>query len=307
MQRKMAKMPETNWDDLRFVLAAARSGAIAAAARRLRVNESTVTRRLARAEASFGTRLFLRAGGRLLPTPAGEGLLARAEAMERELEAAAAALGGADRLAAGRVRLTAVPMLVDRLLLPALPRLLAAHPDLELELIAEPRDLSLTKREADLALRLARPGGEQRVLARRIGSLAFAVYGPLEGAAALPWIAYADAMADLPQARWIAQEQAKGAAGHSGGAARVQVNDAEGLFAAVKAGLGKSLLPMPLAAADPALRRLDAGPPPLRREIWLLTHPDLRGLPRIKAVTGWLESVLSYEGFGQTNSGRRPS
>lgn len=284
-------MQDVRWDDLRFFLAVARVGVLAAAARRLHVNESTVARRIARAEESLGARLFVRLAGRLTLTPAGEGLLARAEAMERELQAAEAALGGADRRAAGRVRLTAVPLLVNRLLLPAVRPLLASHPDLVLELVAEPRDLSLTKREADLALRLARPLREQRVLARRLGTMTYAVYGPADAAAAgdLPWITYEDAMADLPQARWIAQETAKGASTRP---PQILVNDAEAVFAAVKAGLGKSLLPVRLAADDPALRRLGEGPPSLRRELWLLTHPDLRGLPRIEAVTGWLQGVL---------------
>ncbi|HMB77974.1 MAG TPA: LysR family transcriptional regulator [Kiloniellaceae bacterium] len=283
-------MRDENWDDLRFFLAAARGGSFAAAARRLGVNESTAARRIARLEETFDCRLFLRSAGRLAVTPAGEGLQMRVEAMEREMQAAAAVLRLADKRVAGRVRLTAVPLLVNRLLLPALPPLLAAHPALELELIAEPRDLSLTKREADLALRLARPTREQRILARRLGVLAFAVYGPADAAVEhLPWVTYEDAMADLPQARWIAREMAKTT---DTAPPRVSVNDAEGILAAVRAGLGKSLLPVRLAETDPALRRLGDGPPSLHREIWLLTHPDLRALPRIQAVTDWLRSVL---------------
>ena len=287
-------MRDDNWDDLRFFLAAARGGSFAAAARSLGVNESTTARRIARAERRLGTRLFERLKGRLDLTPAGERLRDRAEAVEREVEAAEVALSGADRQALGKVRVTAVPLLVNRVLLPALPSLLSDHPDLSLEFIAEPRDLSLTKREADLALRLARPAKELRAVARRVGYLSFAVYAPAGpvSAAALPWITYADAMADLPQARWIAQETARAGRSGSEAAPRVLVNDAEAILAAVEAGLGKSLLPVALGDSNPALRRLGAGPASLRREIWLMTHPELKDLPRIKAVTDWLVESL---------------
>jgi DNA-binding transcriptional LysR family regulator len=84
------------------------------------------------------------------------------------------------------VRVTAVPILANRLLVPALPRLFARHPRLRVELVAEPRNLSLTRREADIALRLARPESGP-ALARRIGRLDFAVYGPRRrGAETLP-------------------------------------------------------------------------------------------------------------------------
>ena len=73
-----------------------------------------------------------------------------------------------DRVAAGRVRVTAVPAIVNRILIPALPRLLQGNPGLAVDLIAEPRDLSPAKREVDLAVRLARPVREMRALARRI-------------------------------------------------------------------------------------------------------------------------------------------
>ena len=150
-------MLELNWNDLRFVLALARSQSLAGAARRLGVNETTVARRVAQAEQRLSARLFERNLGRLHPTEAGTAVVAGAERVELEVQALESATSGADRLAAGSVRVTSVPIIVNRILVPALPRLLRDHPQLRVELIAEPRDLSLTKREADIALRLARP------------------------------------------------------------------------------------------------------------------------------------------------------
>lgn len=270
-----------DWDHLRFVLAAGRAGTLAAAARRLGVDQTTVGRRLAAAEAALGTRLFDRVEGRLRPTAAGTAALARAERMER----AAAELDGAGDGSGGLVRLTAVPLLANRLLVPALPALTAARPGLRLELLAEPRNLSLTRREADLALRLARPEQGGATLARRLGRLDYAVYGPRRrGAARLPWIGYEEGLAHIPPARWLAAAE--------GPRAALAVQDAETLWQAIAAGLGKSLLPCRLAEAEPAFRRLDPAVA-LTREVWLLRHADQRGEAAVEAAVAWLEGIFA--------------
>lgn len=277
-------MQALNWNDLRVLLALARCQTLAAAARQLGVNESTVGRRLAAAEERLGTRLFERSLGLCRPTEAGAAVVAGAERVELEVQELEAAAAGRDRLAAGTVRLTSVPILVNRFLLPAVPSLLRAHPQLRLELIAEPRDLSLTKREADVALRLARPRKELRAVARRVGRLDYAVYGPKRKKAdRLPWITYEDSMADLPQWRWIADRL-----GTEDGVSPVLVNDAEAILQGVKAGLGKSLLPIAVAERESGLIRLDQGAPVLSRELWLMVHPELRDLTRVRVVMDWL-------------------
>jgi DNA-binding transcriptional LysR family regulator len=290
---KAAKMQPIAWDDLRYVLALARFGTIAEAARHLSVDEATVGRRIARIERQLGAQLFDRARGRLAPTKAGTAAAERAERVEQEVEGLIAAATGADRVAAGRVRVTAVPAIVNRLLLPALPLLLAPNPGLAVDLIAEPRDLSPVKREVDVAVRLARPVRELRTIARRIGDLVYAVCGaPGHDPDNLPWITYEDLMTDLPQARWIADCITAG-----GAEAPVRVNDAEGIISALQQGIGKSLLPIVIGDAVQGLIRLEDAAPPLVREIWLLTHPELRGLPRIQVVVDWLDFVLRSPKF----------
>lgn len=281
-------MQDLNWNDLRFVLAVARSQSLAGAARRLGVNESTVGRRIAEAEQRLGARLFERSLGAFHPTEAGRAVVAGAERVELEVQAVETVVSGADRLAAGTVRLTSVPIVVNRVLVPALSSLLRAHPQLRVELIAEPRDLSLTKREADIALRLARPRSEVRAVTRRIGQLDYAVYGPSrKSGPPLPWITYEDGMADLPQWRWMAEQSDRG----RGAPPPLTVNDAEAILQGVKAGLGKSLLPVAIAQREPGLVRLEGGPPALARELWLLVHPELRNLTRVRVVIDWLVQV----------------
>ena len=282
-------MRDLNWQDLRFVLAVARSQTLAGAARELRVNESTVARRIAQAERKLDAHLFERTAGILSATEAGQLAAGAAERMELEVQSIEVAIGGADRHAAGTVRITSVPVLVNRMLVPAVPRLLDAHPELDIELIAEPRDLSLTKREADIALRLARPQKELRALARRVGQLDYAVYRA-EGAGheSLPWITYEDAMADLPQRTWIAQRAAR----DDGKGFVLKVNDAETVIHGVKSGLGRSLLPIAIADKEPGLVRAEDNGPALSRELWLMTHPELRRLVRIEVALDWIASTV---------------
>ncbi len=282
-------MPDYNWNDLKYVLALARTGSFAAAGRRLGVNERTVARRIDTLESGLQARLFDRSDAGILPTPAGEQALAAAEQIESGTSTLASRIGGMDRLVGGRVRLTAVPMLINRVLIPAAHRLVTAHPQLELELIAESRDLSLTRREADLALRLARPQRELRVLTRRLGHLDYAVYSRVgTNADSGVWIGYEDGMRHLPQARWLA-DRIKASNDEP---APLAVNDIEGVLAALRAGLGKSLLPTIIGDATEDLSRLEE-PVSLRREIWLLVHPELRQLARIRTVIDWLETTLA--------------
>ena len=281
-------MRDLDWNLLRYALAVARAGTLAGAAKQLRVNETTVARRLSRAEAVLGARLLERREERLHPTEAGAVLLAHAERIEREVDAAREAVAGADQTPTGTVRLTAVPVLINRILIPALPSFLAAHPGLTLELIAEPRNLNLTRREADLALRLARPEQGLGTLVRRIGRLEYRLYGPPgRDWEDLPWITYAEEMAGLPQARWIREQRRRWP-----GAAPLLVNDAEAILQAVAAGLGKSLLPSAIAEHHPGVAGEPATPPVLSRDVWLLLHPDLRDLARIRAVIDWVAATL---------------
>ncbi|NNF77485.1 MAG: LysR family transcriptional regulator, partial [Rhizobiales bacterium] len=119
-----------NWDNLRVLLALGRTGSIAQAARKLGVNQTTVTRRLEQCEAGFGTQLFARVRGSVHSTDAGQDLMAHAERVEREVLAAQSKLSGLDQKAQGTVRLTSVPLLINHILVPALPGLLRDHPNL---------------------------------------------------------------------------------------------------------------------------------------------------------------------------------
>lgn len=283
-----------DWNNLQYALAVARDGGYASAGRRLSADPTTVARRVRAIESALGATLFERAtDGQMRPTEAGEAVIARAEIVEAQIGGLTEVVKGIDAAVTGSVRVTSVPVLVNRALVPALPTLLGRYPDLRIELIADARDLNLSRRDADIAVRLARPGDAvgNRVFARRIGMLRFAVYASQackDDARNLPWVTYEDEMASLPQARWVNEAATRG-----GGLAAVAVNDAESLLQCVQAGLGRSVLPCIVADHTAGIVRVDqAVPATLEREIWTLTHPDVRRLARVSAVLGWIEGTL---------------
>lgn len=287
-----------DWNDLRYLLAVGRSGSFATASRSLKVDATTVSRHLDRLARTAGGALIEReAGGRLALTELGQVLLRHAEAMEREFEALAEDLGLQTGEVAGEVRVTSVPLIVNRLLAPALAGLLGEHPQLRVELIPESRDLDLTHREADIALRLARPTtGGLKVKSLQVGTLTYAVYAPrnAEGRErnSLPWIGYGEAMAELPQAKWIAR------AAERGGQSGLRVHDVETALQAVLAGMGKTLLPKAVGDREPSLARLDgfASHALPRRDVWLLAREDRLGLRRVQAVREWIRNEVAFSG-----------
>jgi DNA-binding transcriptional LysR family regulator len=275
-----------DWDDLRIILALARSGSFKAAARQLAINESTAIRRLAQAEARFDARLFERRRGGLAPTEAGVRIIERAGRIEAEYQSAVEAVAGTDLRAGGNVRLTAVPILANHVLVPAMPELFRTHPHIRLELVAEPRRLSLEDREADIALRFARPQDGAQCVTRKIADIAYGVYGAVgRDPAALPWIGYEAGMKELPQVGWMAEMDGATRADGAGG---LRVNDAETLLAAIRSGQGKGFLPVIVGAAQPGLCRLDGEQQIRERELWLVMHRAHRRHPRIRAVIDWI-------------------
>jgi DNA-binding transcriptional LysR family regulator len=203
-------MQDLSWNDLRYLLAVARTRTLASAAARLRMDPTTVSRRIARAAAILGSRLFHRSGGLLLPTEIGQMVIAHAERIELEVDKLKNAATDAAATISGGVRVTSVPILVNRVLIPALPALQRAQPLLQLELIAEPMNLSLTRRDADIAVRLARPHKEQGVFARRIGQLDYAVFVPSgEKFCDLPWIVMSKACRRYRMRRGLPERSSK--------------------------------------------------------------------------------------------------
>jgi len=290
LRRKGCKIAAMKWDDLSFLLAAMRGGSLAQAARLKRVDKTTVSRRLSALEQSLNVALVSRdARGGLVLTEQGRDVALQAEAMEDQARRIRASTSGAQALPRSWVRVTAVPLIVNRLLLPHLPDLTARHPDIAVELVADARDLSMAHGDADIALRLARPrDGGQAVLAHRLGQIDYAAYGASKAVGPQPWIGFDRTMQYLAPAAAIA------AAADQPGQSRapLAVNDAETLYQAVLAGQGKSLLPRVIADADPRLSEVAVACALPTREIWMLVGRDVRAARRAQVVMDWLRAVF---------------
>jgi DNA-binding transcriptional LysR family regulator len=198
------------------------------------------------------------------------------------LAAVRQAATGADAKAAGAVRLTSLPFLIDNILAERVPELLRRHPDLRLELAASSSNAYLSRREADIALRFARPRAGGDIVCRRLAVIEYAVFAP-QGAAGrarpLPWIAYDEELSDLPEASWIRRRAAQGEA------IAASATGIETMRRLASAGAGRILIPVFAGAADHGLARCSGKI--LEREVWLLVHRDMRALARVAAVVDW--------------------
>lgn len=284
-----------DWGDLRSFLAIARHGTLSAAARALGVRQTTMGRRLAALEARTGARLLDKTPGGYVPTAAGEAILGNVERIEAEALAIARRIGGRDARLEGLVRVTTIETLASEVLMPALPALHARHPGIEIEIVADQRSLSLTRREADIAIRLARLP-QQELAVRRIGALGCAVYaaeaylaahGLPDFAAGAPGheiIRRGAEMAGLPEQLWFA--------GLTGQARTVLRSNASIVVrAAARQGLGLVCLSRYLGDGS-GLVRLETPAPGPEREIWLAVHSDIRHVPRIRAVSDFLAETM---------------
>lgn len=282
-----------DWEDVRFFTALARHGSLSAAARALAVNHATVARRIAAFETTIGTKLFHRRPTGYELTVAGHGILESAGQME---QAAALLRAGTERRPSigGLVRITATPSLAGAFLIPHLTPLLAAHPDLDVEVIADHRSVSLARHEADIALRLARPK-DGDLIARRVVTLGFGIFGTtewrdrLDQGAAPRFVGFDEANAHLPEATWLRR--------HFPGARLVlRSNSLISQAVSARAGQGLAVLPDFIGADDAGLVRIDLGETPPSRDLWLLTRRDVAHVPPIRAVTDFLVHLFRSNG-----------
>jgi DNA-binding transcriptional LysR family regulator len=284
---------DQNWDDYRLFLAVAQAGSLSGAARLLGVTHSTVFRRLAGFEEALGVRLFERLPSGYVLTAAGEAMQHATARIEDEIAAIRRRVTGQDQRLSGQVRITATDMLAVSLLPPYLAAFRVAWPGIELELLVSDMRLDLTRREADIALRLGNPV-QETLVGRRIGRLAFAVYcaaarhheGIGENLAGHDWIGFGSAHAPLRQvlAEWL-----------PGLRPQFRTNSITAAIAAARVGIGLAALPCAVADPDPGLRRVAPFPDNFRLDLWLLTHEDLRHTARIRTFVDFIAEALAAQ------------
>jgi len=295
-----------DWDDLRTVLAVARAGSLAGAARALELRHSTVFRRIEQAEARLGARLFERSRSGWSPNTQGEAVARAAAEMESAALGAERAISGADARLEGTIRIATSELLAGHLLLPLLRPFLAEHPGIEVECDVSNRNVDLTRREADLALR-ATPQPPDTLVGRRVASMRYAVYasrdviGRRHGAPVLqelPWVGFDERIAHFEIAKWFRDALPEVRP-------RLRLDSMSALMKAGAAGIGAVLLPTFAAAQEPALVRVTAEIVGPEMGLWLLSHPELRGNARVRALAAHLAEAVPQEIERLMRSGAR--
>jgi DNA-binding transcriptional LysR family regulator len=292
-----AKMHNVNWDDLRFFLAVHRAGTTSGAARELRVEHTTVGRRLAALEEALGATLFLRTKSGTAPTAAAAAILPLAEAMENDALAIERRIGASDAAVSGIVRLTTSEAF-GGYLIRKLPALQERHPRLVIEIHTGNEVLDLTRGGADVAVRFA-PTPQRELICRRVGEMAWALLASPDYLSRRPKlvslddltghdvIGYDERLQNSPGGRWI-RAHAQGA--------KIPVV-ATSLVAAVDAaaaGIGMAVAPLFLAADRPAIQRVWERPLSAH-PVWVVYHPDVGRLARVRAVADFVAKVVKAD------------
>lgn len=279
--------------DLEVVLALSRFGTLASAGERLGVDASTVFRALQRVERGLGQRLFERTRAGYVANELGVDLAEQAERMEQALEAARSRVEATPAQLSGTVRITTTDTILHGLVAPALRDLGRLHPLLNHELHTGNELASLTRRDADIAVRATRRP-PQHLVGKQIGPIKVAVYAPRRGGARLfadveagrcDWIAPDDALPDHPSVTWRKRHFPKVLP-------RYRVNSILSVLELVALGLGVGIVPLFLIEGRKDVVRLTEPLDECETDLWLLTHPESRHLRRVGAVYTHLAQAL---------------
>ncbi|WP_421862587.1 LysR family transcriptional regulator [Motiliproteus sp.] len=284
-----------NWDDLKYFLSVARSKSLSVSARSLHVSPSTVSRRIDALEQALGTQLFSRRQDGYDLTDAGANLISTAEQAEAHLLWLERGAARSETETAGTVRLAVPELLGQYILIPQLSDLQHAHPEIQLEIITDVRSTPLTKREADIAIRLTRPThGDYTV--QRIGQLSQALYassdylnamGTPRSASDLAehrFVGWDSELSYLPLAHWLEDRPEIPSLYMRTGSYHSQLM-------AVRAHMGIAALPR-FAAELFELQRVLPEESSLVSDIWLVRQADSRRLKRVSIVSDQISRII---------------
>lgn len=292
-----------DWDDFRFFLAVARKGSIRGAATLLGVNHSTVSRRIEAFEKKIGTRLFERLPSGYFITQAGAEMSQSVAKIEAEVNTIDRHVAGRDSRLDGVLRVTLHDSLAQKLLMPIFVKFGRTYPEIELELEISHSMADLSKREADVAIRISNDPPDSLV-GRRLVRYATSTYASLDYLAQhkdmkagqnLTWIGWGDR---IPDPQWVRDSHFPDVP------ARNCIGHPMAQLEAAKAGMGLAMLPCFMADTEPMLRRVPPATAYPNRDIWILSHGDLRHTARIRKFTDFVaKGVLAQKDLLE---GKRP-
>ncbi|BBL32108.1 LysR family transcriptional regulator [Pantoea ananatis] len=285
-----------NWDDVRFFLALARHKTLRGASKSLNVDQATVGRRIAAFESALGSRLFIRTPRAFTLSEFGEQVMAEASAMESAMQVMRRKAACGDNLPAGNVRIATTDTLASAFVMPAIERLREHYPDITVTLLTGLEFADISYRSADIAIRGARPDSEELIV-KRLATIQMGLYASQR---------YFDRLSEPNEDSGLIDHQlvmfpAELVPRHRQNLCGFAVNSQQVVLecntqllmeAAIKRGIGIGLLSTFLAERDPQLIPLF----PDKRDpvdIWLVLHPDLQKVARIRAVIMALEQCFA--------------
>ena len=286
-----------NWDDLRLFLAVARSSRLASAASSVGQDATTIGRRIQRLERDLETRLFEQAPSGHVLTGSGQALLEHAESMEAAALGVPRGAGGASGQLAGDIRVSVSEGFGSHIIAPQLARFGAANPQVRVDLIASSGFLNPSRREADLAVMLARPKAGP-LLTRKLTDYHLGLYALREQVASGdPITAVADLLRHrlvgyvpdqiyAPELRYLTEIDVRLQAS-------VRSSSINAQAALIASGAGCGVLPCFIGDRMPALVRLLPQAIDIRRTFWLVVHRDVRKIARIDRFIDWMRGTLA--------------
>ena len=285
-----------DWNDLKYFLELTRQGKLVRAAARLQVDHTTVSRRIAALEKQLDVRLFDKSPNGYQLTDAGLRLLPLAEAIETRSNRVYQEIAGKDARLSGTVRVATPEALGSQVIARHVGEFAEQHPDIEIELVAETRRMSLSKREADIAISFSRPDSG-RLIAWKLCDYRPPLYGsahylarhaPITGVDDLAqhdFVSYIEDLIEMPELRFF-DNTIKNA--H----VVFRSTNVSAQFNAILQGIGLGLVHCFMAQREPGLKVILPGQISVERTYWLLVHEDLRHVARVDAVCQFLTRIL---------------
>lgn len=278
-----------DWEDLRHFTVFAQEKSLSAAARRLKVDHATVARHIATLEDALQLKLVERRPRAYYLTADGEHIAEIGKRMELDSFAVERSASAGQSSISGEVTISAPPSMAAALIAPRLVELRGKYPDLHIRLSGDTRNVSLVRREADIAIRLSRPTDAELVV-RKLAMVPFFLYASPAYLAAnnandRAYIAYDASMDDTPQQTWLQTQ----AGSHP---IVLRSNDLAIQAAAAIAGVGIAVLPEFMGSQNEHLIRVPHKGVAPKREIWVAVHSDLRHAPRIQAVMAFVSECF---------------
>jgi DNA-binding transcriptional LysR family regulator len=281
-----------NWDDLKYFLAAARAGTLRGGADSIQANHTTLTRRLSIMEERVGARLFDRSKAGLVLTQLGEDLLPHAERVEDEMSAASRVIVGRDAQPAGTVYVTMPHGLAMTSIMDDLTTFSELYPDIELNIYFTNDIADLSRREADVSLRVAYEVTDD-VVGRKLVQMSQAAYCTKDYAArvkdnggeGLNFIGWHEPEADTT-AKWVRKSH------YPMARLKHRVSELVPMITLAASGLGMAYLACNLGDRHPGLIRAPFQRPRPYRSLWLLLHRDLRNTARVRLFVDFLAAQI---------------